>query len=215
MSVKDSVKQLRRELDHQEFVDEGTRWRVHDVIYDASLREHMVLYADVRCRYQPPRPEDLESSTVREVRAWIAASGGRGSAADVVPAVSPVSSPASSPAPSPVSSLVRMSDSASARAPALAPAPSPAPVLAPAPASSPAPSPAPAPAPAPSPAPSPAPASTARTDARTKRLDRLKRQLGDTLGVGDLYYRKFKQCVQSPDGTPTSTDEFRKRLYER
>ena len=54
MPVKVSVKQLRHELDAQEFVDEGIRWRVHDVIYDASLRAHMVLYADVHCRYQPP-----------------------------------------------------------------------------------------------------------------------------------------------------------------
>jgi hypothetical protein len=69
--------------------------------------------------------------------------------------------------------------------------------------------------PAPAPSPAPAPASTARADARAKRLERLKRQLGDTLGTGDMYYRKFKQCVQSPDGAPTSTDEFRKRLYER
>ena len=175
MPVKVSVKQLRHELDDQEFVDEGTRWRVHDVIYDASLREHMVLYADVHCRYQPPRPEDLESSTVREVRAWIAASGGGGSAADAVPTVSPAPSPEPAPAPAP----------------------------------------APAPVPSPAPAPAPAPASAARADARAKRLERLKRQLGDTLGTGDLYYRKFKQCVQSPDGAPTSTDEFRKRLYER
>ena len=189
MPVKVSVKQLRHELDDQEFVDEGIRWRVHDVIYDASLRVHMVLYANVRCRYEPPRPEDLESSTVSEVRAWIAASGGGGSAADVVPAVSPVPSPAPSPAPAPV------------------PAPAPAPV--------PSPAPAPAPAPVPAPAPAPVPASAARADARAKRLERLKRQLGDTLGTGDKYYRKFKQCVQSPDSAPTSTDEFRKRLYER
>ena len=197
MPVKPTVKKLQRELDGKEFVDEGGRWRVHDVLYDASLRTHMVLYADVRCRYMPPRPEDLESSTVHEVRAWIDASSGGGSAANVVPCVSPTTSE-ESPKP--------LSDDAPGSSPA--PAPAQAPVQAPAP----------VPAQAPAPAPGPIGGSASATvadDARAKRLARLKRQLGDTLGTGTQYYRKYKACVQSTDGTPTSTPEFRKRLYER
>ena len=213
MPVKPTVKELKRELDGKEFVDEGVRWRVHDVLYDASLRTHMVLYADVHCRYMPPRPEDLESSSVHEVRAWIEASSGGGPAADVVPCVSPTTSEES---PEPL--YDDASGSSPAPAPAQAPAPAPAQAPAPAPVQVPLQVPVQAPAPAPAPAPGPIGGSASATvtdDARAKRLARLKRQLGDTLGTGTQYYRKYKACVQSTDGTPTSTPEFRKRLYER
>lgn len=191
-----SVNQLKQELKNHEFDDEGIRWRVHDVIYDVSLRMHMVLYADVNCRYVPPRPKDLESSSVGEVKRWIQATEEHDSymhAPSSSPAtVSPTTDSASQVEDSAHVSVSNVDDDVD------------------------------------NPSTSQVEESThvsvsndepremsERDNKRIKRMERLKRQLADTSNMGTHYYRKYKQCVQSTDGTPTSTPEFRKQLYER
>lgn len=194
------VNQLKQELKNHEFDDEGIRWRVHDVIYDVSLRMHMVLYADVNCRYVPPRPKDLESSSVGEVKRWIQTTKENNSPMHASP-----SSPATvTPT---IDSASQVGDSSHVSVPIVdndvdddVDDPSPSQVGDSAHVS----------------------VSTdepremsERDNKRLKRMMRLKRQLADTCNIGTHYYRKYKQCVQSTDGTPTSTPEFRKQLYER
>ena len=181
MPVKLTVKKLQYELNGKEFVDDGVRWRVHDVIYDATHRTHMVLYADVRCRYHPPRQHDLESSTVTEVRKWLAASAGGGSAGDADDDNDGGGDDDNDGGDDNDDANEDSEDNDDKGAATENDDDK---------------------------------AEPTEEERKAKRLARLKRQLGDTLGTGDLYYRKYLPCVQSADGTSTSTVAFRKQLYE-
>ena len=209
MPTRVNINQLKQELKNHEFDDEGIRWRVYDVIYDVSLRMHMVLYADVNCRYVPPRPEDLESSSVGEVKSWMKATEEHDSSMHVPPSspatVSHTTDSTSQVGDSSHVSVPHVDDDVdddvednvednvdddvddNVDTPSTSQVGNSAHVR----------------------------EMSERDNKRTKRMERLKRQLADTCNMGTHYYRKYKQCVQSTDGTPTSTPEFRKLLYER
>ena len=55
-----------------EFIDEGVKWRVHNIEFDAEHEEPVCFYYDVRINRVATK-QDCQYSTIGEVKDWIAA----------------------------------------------------------------------------------------------------------------------------------------------